>query len=311
MSNIDLELKAIVRNLTKLHREDGVDFVLATSQDGPNPVLRVSHLKFVDDTQRRQIISVIEKHSINPDDNIARICPASRNTTHITFNKGAWADTDIWYYYQGMFHALGQYMCKAVAKEWIKVAEPRKQATFPYKNNNQSKPPWWPKSVNHIEPDHLDKLGRTGLLVAMLRNPRFDLLAMRERTKLLADTNAKRALLNELYYVATYDRLFFHGDFEPLVDLLKYVSREDQEYLEESLLNVPVSNKPDFVTKMRDESINHEVFELSHSTMSHATKRPARRTSRRLMTPPDSFTHLMDMELDLDASEVSWSSMSE
>lgn len=61
--------------------------------------------------------------------------------------------------------------CKAIAKSYIKLVEPRKQVHFPYNGRKVisgvsqrvdpelTKPEWWPDGVEHREPDHLQKPG--------------------------------------------------------------------------------------------------------------------------------------------------------
>lgn len=69
------------------------------------------------------------------------------------------------------FSQLQQVMCKMIAKEWVKVIEPKKQTRFPYNKGEAGKPAWWPVDVRHKEPDHLMKPERHALLLAILRSP--------------------------------------------------------------------------------------------------------------------------------------------
>lgn len=69
------------------------------------------------------------------------------------------------------FSQLQQVMCKMIAKEWIKVIEPKKQTRFPYNKGEAGRPGWWPPDVRHKEPDHLMKPERHALLLAILRSP--------------------------------------------------------------------------------------------------------------------------------------------
>lgn len=69
------------------------------------------------------------------------------------------------------FSQLQQVMCKMIAKEWVKVIEPKKQTRFPYNKGEAGKPAWWPADVRHKEPDHLMKPERHALLLAILRSP--------------------------------------------------------------------------------------------------------------------------------------------
>lgn len=74
-------------------------------------------------------------------------------------------------YYEKVFQNLQQTNCRVIAKAYIKLVEPRKQAQYPYNGRRtvagrtqqfspeETKPPWWPPGVSHREPDHLPKAG--------------------------------------------------------------------------------------------------------------------------------------------------------
>lgn len=67
-------------------------------------------------------------------------------------------------YLQCAFKHLRQVPCKSIVKAWIKVIEPRKKTKFPYIKGELTKPDWWPDSVQHREPDHLQKDDRIRLM---------------------------------------------------------------------------------------------------------------------------------------------------
>ncbi|KAJ5355986.1 hypothetical protein N7517_010595 [Penicillium concentricum] len=83
-------------------------------------------------------------------------------------------------YYAKAFENLQQTNCRALAKAYVKLVEPRKQVFFPYNGRavvagvirqldpEATKPPWWPPGVRHREPDHLLKHERIRLLVHIL-----------------------------------------------------------------------------------------------------------------------------------------------
>lgn len=74
-------------------------------------------------------------------------------------------------YYEKVFKNLQQTNCRVIAKVYVKVVEPRKQAQYPYNGRKpvagemqqfspeETRPPWWPIGVSHREPDHLLKNG--------------------------------------------------------------------------------------------------------------------------------------------------------
>lgn len=76
-------------------------------------------------------------------------------------------------YYEKAFEDFQQLNCRAIAKSYIKLVEPRKQVHYPYNGRKvisgvsqrvdpeQTKPAWWPAGVLHREPDHLLKRGKT------------------------------------------------------------------------------------------------------------------------------------------------------
>lgn len=84
-------------------------------------------------------------------------------------------------YYEKAFEDFQQLNCRAIAKSYIKLVEPRKQVHFPYNgrrsiagvaqtdNPEQTKPGWWPAGVVHKEPDHLLKPGKSICICSQLR----------------------------------------------------------------------------------------------------------------------------------------------
>lgn len=80
-------------------------------------------------------------------------------------------------YYEKAFEAFQQINCRAIAKAFIKLIEPRKQVNYPYNGRRagsgsspdqpldpeMTKPPWWPAGVTHKEPDHLLKAGNESM----------------------------------------------------------------------------------------------------------------------------------------------------
>lgn len=102
------------------------------------------------------------------------------------------------------FGQLQQVMCKMVAKEWIKVIEPKKQTRYPYNRGEEAKPPWWPASVRHKEPDHLMKPERHELLLAILRLSQMRIARLQLATaEIVAHMKPdKVSLLMDVYRVA-------------------------------------------------------------------------------------------------------------
>jgi hypothetical protein len=75
-------------------------------------------------------------------------------------------------YYEKAFEDFQQLNCRAIAKSYIKLIEPRKQVHYPYNGRKVisgisqrvdpelTKPGWWPAGALHREPDHLLKRGK-------------------------------------------------------------------------------------------------------------------------------------------------------
>lgn len=180
-------------------------------------------------------------------------------------------------HYYNIMSCLSQSVCKTVAKEWIKVAEPKKQALYPYKFFNSSKPPWWPGRVKHIEPDHLDKDGRIDVLINILRNPSFDLRALKLRTSIIRFKHRETLhLINELYYLAFYDRLFFGHGRENCIqaDYLENLVPSERKKILSDLVTIMVSDIKSASKKIRQRGmlmvrqiqkdwINHETYTLN------------------------------------------------
>ncbi|EEA24396.1 hypothetical protein TMatcc_007488 [Talaromyces marneffei ATCC 18224] len=86
-------------------------------------------------------------------------------------------------FYTMAFKRLQQINCRLLAKNLIKIIEPRKQVRHPYNGGRKpggapgekgdpedTKPDWWPRDVIHKEPDHIKKDYRVKLLVHLVQN---------------------------------------------------------------------------------------------------------------------------------------------
>ncbi|OQE23481.1 hypothetical protein PENFLA_c011G08967 [Penicillium flavigenum] len=133
-------------------------------------------------------------------------------------------------YYEKAFQNLQQTNCRALAKAYIKLVEPRKQMVFPYNGRivvtgvtqqldpEATKPPWWPRRVRHREPDHLLKEERIRLLIHILcelrTSRRITARKLRE-----ADQAIRRhifpaerlCILDEIYRVRREEENFLEG----------------------------------------------------------------------------------------------------
>lgn len=126
------------------------------------------------------------------DGDIAVLCDGS-SSEQLSFSpaeRRALADPGSWIGYQvdaredwrcwftDAFYALQQVSCRLVAKEWIKTIQPRKQYENPYNGVHPvtaeyvgscaTRPPYWPASIVHREPDHISKEGILTLLFQLI-----------------------------------------------------------------------------------------------------------------------------------------------
>jgi hypothetical protein len=70
-------------------------------------------------------------------------------------------------FYDHRFKSVQQTACKEIAKAFVKLVAPKKQANNPYTGGDSTLPDWWPGNwgpgekdkTRHVEPDHLWKRG--------------------------------------------------------------------------------------------------------------------------------------------------------
>lgn len=95
-------------------------------------------------------------------------------------------------FYTTRFRQMQQIPCKFIAKAWVKVVQPKKQANNPYNGGKLAKsagqrgcgqltkPDWWPSDgCRHREPDHVDKIGEYPYLKALTCRVHFSSLLLR------------------------------------------------------------------------------------------------------------------------------------
>ncbi|KAL4897673.1 hypothetical protein BDV59DRAFT_197949 [Aspergillus ambiguus] len=133
-------------------------------------------------------------------------------------------------YYDKAFENFQQLNCRAIAKAFVKLVEPRKQVNHPYNGRKTTagssqrvdpeltKPKWWPAGVTHREPDHLLKADRIRLLVHILCELRetHGITAGKLRE---AGQDVRRQIvpaersqvLDEIYYVREMEELYLDG----------------------------------------------------------------------------------------------------
>ncbi|KAJ5197877.1 uncharacterized protein N7498_006994 [Penicillium cinerascens] len=136
-------------------------------------------------------------------------------------------------YYEKAFEDFQQLNCRAIAKSYIKLVEPRKQVHFPYNGRKviagvsqrvdpeMTKPGWWPVGVLHREPDHLLKRDRLRLLVHILCEMKdthgvtADKLreAGQDVRRQISPPN-RLQVLDEIYFVRQMEERFLDGKID-------------------------------------------------------------------------------------------------
>ncbi|OQE10079.1 hypothetical protein PENFLA_c095G00082 [Penicillium flavigenum] len=121
------------------------------------------------------------------------------------------------HYYEKAFEGFQQVNCRAIAKSYIKLLEPRKQIYYPYNGRRVisgvaqpldpelTKPGWWPIGALHREPDHLLKPDTHGVTVDKLRNASKDV-----RSQVIPVNRLE--ILDEIYFVRQMEEQFLDGD---------------------------------------------------------------------------------------------------
>ncbi|KAL2270327.1 hypothetical protein VTJ83DRAFT_2511 [Remersonia thermophila] len=147
-------------------------------------------------------------------------------------------------FYEASFKNIQQTACKEIAKAFIKVICPKKQAVHPYTQGWEKRPDWWPEPkaderARHIEPDHQLKKERIYVLKHILRlivNPeelrpasirklgkitvaKLETAAMEALSAWFSDPrkpqNArKRPLVKELFRVAKMEERYKMGEID-------------------------------------------------------------------------------------------------
>ncbi|KAJ5692589.1 hypothetical protein N7462_002012 [Penicillium macrosclerotiorum] len=145
-------------------------------------------------------------------------------------------------YYEKAFEDFQQLNCRAIAKSYIKLVEPRKQVHFPYNGRKvisgvsqrvdpeETKPGWWPAGVLHREPDHLLKRDRLKLLVHILCELKDSHEVTAEKLR-DAGQDVRRQItpenrlqvLDEIYFVRHMEEQYLDGkiDANTLVQVTK------------------------------------------------------------------------------------------
>ena len=281
MSQNDMPLSPILDGLLDLHHNHSTDYLLIVRQKS---VLLAYTMGFTE-TQGDQVMAMLDSGKASGLD----IKPVLQSIKILELKRGS--EEAIEHQYKDLLTCITQNICKRIAKEWIKVIEPNKQAHYPYKSFNTKKPPWWPHDVNHIEPDHLDKPGRIKLMIEILRNLQFSWKSLRDSVMHIKFRHKHTdRILHEMFYIALLDRAkrglnhpYYCREYLEILDELSITT------LHNEVVQFPVStlaatrNKGReegllMVSQILDDAINTLSFDLEAV---HRTPEKGRRKRKR------------------------------
>ncbi|MCJ1260143.1 hypothetical protein MMC22_000002 [Lobaria immixta] len=150
--------------------------------------------------------------------------------------------------YHELLESIQQAPLKIILKEWIKLVQPGKQAANPYnggklqaeairkhgpkKKGEDTKPSWWPRDMNHVEPDHILKPARIKLAAHILRLPGLSSDDLRQSTNNLDITQKSKPEkkesvprdLNELYDIRANEERLERGEIGKYTTMKKSLS---------------------------------------------------------------------------------------
>ncbi|CUM50063.1 uncharacterized protein AC631_00903 [Debaryomyces fabryi] len=270
-----MSVSKIIKSLEEINSQYGTSYVLITKNIDLHSKFQIFNSSNFEREKISHLRSIIVDGNERYEENICEIKPVLKECYLLEISKKS--TLQLFDQYYDLMSSLSQAVCKTIAKEWIKVAEPKKQALYPYKFYNTSKPPWWPAKVNHIEPDHLDKDSRINVLINILRNPSFDIQALKLRTSVLEfKYPITLRILNEIYYLAIYDRLFFGKGRENQVQaaILSKLANEEKDKINSDKIGVVVSDIRSasagirhrgliMVRQIRESWLNNEIYLLN------------------------------------------------
>lgn len=165
MNDIDRELAKIKKELDDLRKKYGLHYYCLYYNTG---------YRF-----RKELYSSPDKENVRPVLLPRNRMPSSSSTDALeaehfgplkTTVVNTTNDREVNNFLFNCFDELQQIPCKLLAKQWIRVIEPRKQSRHPYNRGEKSKPYWWPTNARHKEPDHLKKNERISLLIGIVKH---------------------------------------------------------------------------------------------------------------------------------------------
>jgi hypothetical protein len=171
-------------------------------------------------------------------------------------------------YYEKAFEDFQQLNCRAIAKSYIKLVEPRKQVHFPYNGRRVisgatqrvdpelTKPDWWPAGVPHREPDHLLKRGRSGPLLIQQSTLTSVIDRLRLLVHILCELRDRHGVTAEKLREAGQDvrRQISPANRLEVLDEIYFVRQMEEQFLDGKIgMQLPSNpNRPKKVTGVLD-----------------------------------------------------------
>ncbi|OOQ81719.1 hypothetical protein PEBR_42893 [Penicillium brasilianum] len=179
-------------------------------------------------------------------------------------------------YYEKAFEDFQQLNCRAIAKSYIKLVEPRKQVHFPYNgrkviagvsqrvDSEQTKPAWWPVGVLHREPDHLLKRDRLKLLVHILCELKDSHGVTADKLR-EAGQDVRRQItpshrlqvLDEIYFVREMEERYLDGNLDANARLQVIHTQLPEAICQEDELSCSIYVAP--ITALDEESDSQDT----------------------------------------------------
>ncbi|KAF3923740.1 hypothetical protein ABW20_dc0108212 [Dactylellina cionopaga] len=161
------------------------------------------------------------------------------------------------------FVQIQQLDCKVIAKAWVKVIEPKKQAHSPYNGGDATRPWWWPPDAPHREPDHLLKNARIQVLMTCIRDRLVPISHLRAATDDTPLRQSQKDLLHEMYDVMELEQRLKEGtlDKEHIKCVKPFVKRNKRRK-KRVAKNPPSTKSTSSKGRPRKSTINQEPENL-------------------------------------------------
>ncbi|KAI5957289.1 hypothetical protein KGF54_000217 [Candida jiufengensis] len=276
-------IENVINELRIISQTSSNKFMIITQESLPNSTLNFYNSVHFKEDQIEEIKLILGRATLTT------IKPTLKQMYALKLNKRHPNSTILINQYKDLFNSLSQVVCKEVAKQWIKIVEPSKQALYPYRDFNNSKPSWWPRNVDHIEPDHLDKFGRVDVLINILRYPSFDLRKISLKNAIFESRPAIQLILQEILYLAIYERCFFN-EYRNQDELFELIPQHEKSYFDNETVMIMTSNlrfcndELLMVRNMDQTNLNDYIFGLNEVKNNANKIKPSKKFNQKSTT---------------------------